>query len=213
MALKPCKSCKHQVDTKAKVCPSCGVSDPGVTAGQKILGFIFLIVIIFVAVKVCSGSGDETVSVKKSEPAAEKVVVKTLGITPRQYAERINLIIAQMKKPYQVDGSAVESGEVNDVLTASLGPYASLVAGVSKHTGEILDITLIGAGDGKPVSGLEIMLMATAALTAAVPDADYKEVISKLPAMTKGTPEIYGNVKLSVKQTDQLGIWFFASPL
>lgn len=211
MALKPCKSCKHQVDAKAKTCPNCGVSDPGVTTAQKILGFVLLIVIIFVAVKACSGGNEETSSTTQSKKV-EQVAVKTLGITPKQYADRINPIIAKFDKPYQVEGT-VEPGEVNDVFTANLGPYASLVGTVSKANGEIIDITLIGAGDGKPMSGLEIMMMASATLAAAAPTADYKEVFKKLPSMLDGTPEVYGNVKLSVKKNEQLGTWFFATPI
>lgn len=211
MALKPCKSCKHQVDAKAKTCPNCGVSDPGVTATQKFLGFVLLIVIIFVAVKVCSGGGEGTSSATQPKQV-EQVAVKTLGITPKQYAERINPIIAKLNKPYQVEGT-VEPGEVNDVFTANLGPYASLVGSVSKANGEIIDITLIGAGDGKPMSGLEIMMMASATLAAAAPTADYKEVFKRLPSMLDGTPEVYGNVKLSVKKSEQVGTWFFATPI
>lgn len=212
MALTPCKSCKHQVDTKAKTCPNCGVSEPGVTAMQKILGFLILIVIIIVAVKVCSGGSEKTTSTD-SPKKAEEIVVKTIGITPKQYAERVNANLASLNKTYRVDGGAVEPGEVNDVLTANLGPYASLVATVSKTKGEIIDVTLIGAGDGKPMSGLEIMMMASATLAAAAPEANYKEVFKKLPSMLDGNAEVYGGVKLHVKKSEQVGTWFFATPI
>lgn len=213
MALKPCKSCKHQIDAKAKTCPSCGVSNPGVTVFQQIMGFLILLVIIVIAVKACSGGNEKAASSEKTPLASEKVIVKTLGVTPKQYAERINSIIKKFDKPYSVDGGSVKSGDVNDVFSANIGPYTSLVASVSKENGQIQELTLIGAGDGKPLSGLEIMMMASAALAAAVPEADYKEVFKKLPSMLEGKPEIYGDVKLSVKSTDQVGTWFFASPL
>ncbi len=212
MALAPCKSCKHQIDTKAKTCPSCGVSEPGVTAAQKALGAFILLVIIFVGVKMCSGGSNKTAVVEK--PAQlEEIVVKTIGITPKQYAERVNANLASLNKPYRVDGAAVETGEVNDILSANLGPYASLVATVSKRSGEVIDVTLIGAGDGKPLSGLDIMMMASATLAAAAPSADYKEVFKKLPSMLDGGSEVYGNVKLSVKKSEQVGTWFFATPI
>ncbi|MBH3308907.1 hypothetical protein MXB02_10000 [Pseudomonas mosselii] len=69
MALKPCKSCKHQIDAKAKTCPNCGVSNPGVTAGQSLMGFVFLAFIIFVGVKMCSGGSDT----EKTEASAAKI--------------------------------------------------------------------------------------------------------------------------------------------
>ncbi|WP_336872642.1 hypothetical protein [Pseudomonas juntendi] len=212
MALKPCKSCKHQIDAKAKTCPSCGVSNPGVTAVQQFFGLILLLVIVVVVFKACvGGSNDDSISTSESKPARE--VVKTLGITPKQYASRINMILEKYEKPYRVSGADVAVGDVNDVFNAKLGPYASLVGVVSKTTGEIQDLTLIGAGDGKPISGIEIMMMASAALAAATPDADYREVFRKLPSMLEGKPEIYGSVKLSVKKTEQVGTWFFATPI
>lgn len=212
MALAPCKSCKHQIDTKAKTCPSCGVSEPGVTAGQKALGAFILLVIIFVSVKMCSSGSNKTAAVDKPVQV-EEVVVKTIGLTPKQYAERVNANLASLNKPYRVDGAAVETGEKMDVLTANLGPYASLVASVSKRSGEIIDVALIGAGDGKPVSGLEVMMMASATLAAAAPSADYKEVFKKLPSMLDGSTEVYGNVKMSVSQSEQIGLWFIATPI
>ncbi len=68
MALTPCKSCKHKVDTSAKVCPSCGVANPGVTAGQYVIGFLFLVGLIFIGVKMCSGGSDD-----KPQAAAQAV--------------------------------------------------------------------------------------------------------------------------------------------
>ncbi|NWB91624.1 hypothetical protein [Pseudomonas agarici] len=55
MTLKSCKSCKHQVDVSAKICPQCGVSNPGVTTGQTIIGMVILAVIIGVGFSMCSG--------------------------------------------------------------------------------------------------------------------------------------------------------------
>lgn len=142
-----------------------------------------------------------------------KIEIKTLGMTPAVYAERINPLLEKYEKPYRVDPTEITKGEVQDILKTSLGPYASLVAAVSKETGELVDVTLIGAGDGKPMSGIEIMLIASAALAAAAPDADYREVFKKLPEMLKGSEQTYGQVKLSVKSTDMMGIWFMAAPI
>jgi hypothetical protein len=59
MALKACKSCKHQVDTSAKTCPNCGVANPGVTAGQQVMGAVFLLIIIAVTFSMCSSKDDK----------------------------------------------------------------------------------------------------------------------------------------------------------
>lgn len=69
MALKPCKSCKHQVDTTAKTCPNCGVANPGVSVKEQLIGLVGLVVIIAVAFKACSGGDDQ----KEGATTAPKV--------------------------------------------------------------------------------------------------------------------------------------------
>lgn len=155
----------------------------------------------------------QTPSVAEQKPVVAKVEIKTLRMTPAAYADRINPMLEKFEKPYRVDPTEITQGEAQDILKTNLGPYASLVAAVSKETGELVDVTLIGAGDGKPMSGLEIMLIASAALAAAAPDADYREVFKKLPDMMKGSSQTYGQVKLSVKPTDMMGTWFMAAPI
>ena len=83
MALKPCKSCKHQVDSSAKTCPGCGVANPGVTRGQQIGGLVILAIIIAVTVSMCSG-GDKD---KPAEKAAQSVVPKSYSITKDDFQE------------------------------------------------------------------------------------------------------------------------------
>lgn len=83
MALKPCKSCKHTVDTTAKLCPSCGVKDPGVTVGQQVFGLVILLVIIAVTVSMCSGSGDN----KPAEKATQSAALPSYSITKDDYRE------------------------------------------------------------------------------------------------------------------------------
>ncbi|KJZ51996.1 zinc ribbon domain-containing protein [Pseudomonas marginalis] len=82
MALKPCKSCKHSVDASARVCPSCGVKNPGVTVGQHVLGLLILLVIIASAVTMCSG-GDKDKPADKA-PVAERPVQRS--VLPSAYA-------------------------------------------------------------------------------------------------------------------------------
>ncbi len=149
-----------------------------------------------------------------AQPEAEAAApAKTLGLNPDIYAERVNAVLQRLEKPYRVDTSDVTPGEVNDVLKAKLGPHAALVASISKGSGEIIDLTVIGSGDGSPASGLEIMMMASAALSAAAPDADFREVFKQIPAMMEGESKTYGPVKMGAKTMDQLGTWFFASPI
>jgi len=38
MAMTKCKECKAEVSTKAKKCPNCGVSSPGVSGKDMLAG-------------------------------------------------------------------------------------------------------------------------------------------------------------------------------
>ncbi|MCO7536500.1 hypothetical protein NJH24_17125 [Pseudomonas asiatica] len=195
----------------------------GSFAGCFMLFFLVGIAIEVGLIESTAPATSEMADVKKAETPevaevkAQKNVqadnVKSLHMTPAQFSERVNPLFEKFEKPYRVDPASITEGEVQDVLSVKLGPYASLIAGVSKQTGELLDVTMIGVGDGKPASGVEIMMLATAVLAAAAPDADHRDVFKGLPEMIDGSPKTYGQVKLSVKSTDMVGTWFMAAPI
>lgn len=74
MALKPCKSCKKEVDHTAKTCPHCGVKDPGVTSGQMFVGFVILAAIVGALVVSCGESEEE----KQAAEAADSACMQDL---------------------------------------------------------------------------------------------------------------------------------------
>lgn len=178
------------------------------------------IAVVFAGISVSTGIVESKAPEQVSGPSPEaqeveplKVDVKSLRMTPVAYAERINPLLEQFEKPYRVNPDEVTNGEVQDVINSKLGPFASLILTVSKDTGDVVDVMLIGVGDGKPSSGLEIMMIGTAALAAAAPGADYRDIFKQLPEMMRGSTETYGQVKLSIKTPDQMGTWFMAAPL
>lgn len=76
-ALIACKDCGEHVSKKAKSCPHCGVSSPGVTAQDMVAGWVVLIVIglvIFAIFAVGGKSPDAT-----SEAAAEVAEGRSAG--------------------------------------------------------------------------------------------------------------------------------------
>lgn len=95
MALKPCKSCKHNVDTSAKICPSCGVADPGVTFAQKLGGLVVLGLIIAVVVSMCSGESKD----KPVAKAAQSAAVPSYSITKDDFrntqARKVEVLLPQ----------------------------------------------------------------------------------------------------------------------
>lgn len=178
------------------------------------------IAVVIAGISVSTGIVKSKAPEQVSAPSPEaqeieplKIDVKSLRMTPAAYAERINPLLEQFEKPYRVNPDEVTNGEVQDVINSKLGPFASLILTVSKDTGDVVDVMLIGVGDGKPSSGLEIMMIGTAALAAAAPGADYRDIFKQLPEMMRGSTETYGQVKLSIKTPDQMGTWFMAAPL
>ncbi|WP_164707274.1 zinc ribbon domain-containing protein [Metapseudomonas otitidis] len=70
MALKPCRSCKHQIDSSAKTCPNCGVANPGISSKQQFIGFVGMVIVMVVMVKTCSGGdGQKDAATPKVDPA------------------------------------------------------------------------------------------------------------------------------------------------
>jgi hypothetical protein len=226
MAMIQCKECKQEVSSKAKTCPHCGIADPALTTAGKLTG-CGIIIVLFLGIAFGIGScmfdaPRETASTAQTIPAESTAVSqvpapaeeerKSLGVSPNAYANRINALLKKLERPYRVDPAQIVKGDVNDVLNSKLGKYTTLVAIVSKK-GEIIDVTVIGGGDGTPASGLEIMMLASAALTAAAPGAEFKEVFTGLPELMNGKTMTYGDVKLSAKRSEELGNWFFAEPI
>lgn len=95
MALTPCKSCKHKIDTSAKVCPSCGVADPGVTFVQKIGGFIVLVIIIAVAVSMCSGGNRDKSVEKVTQSAAPQAYSITKDDSQEGRPRKVQVLLAK----------------------------------------------------------------------------------------------------------------------
>lgn len=71
MAIIKCKECKKEVSSSAKICPHCGIKDPGVGALQMLIGFIVLAVIIAVLVSTCSE--DENSTTKQTNASVKSV--------------------------------------------------------------------------------------------------------------------------------------------
>lgn len=75
MAMTKCKECKKEVSTKAKVCPHCGVKDPGFNAKDAVKGFLFLLILVGMGYWYFSGDDDAVAK----EPAKAKVCAENDG--------------------------------------------------------------------------------------------------------------------------------------
>jgi len=75
MAITKCKECKKEVSSKAKVCPHCGVKDPGFNAMDAVKGLVFLAILGSIGYWYFSGDDDAAIK----EPAKAKVCAANDG--------------------------------------------------------------------------------------------------------------------------------------
>ena len=104
MALKPCKSCQHQIDTSAKTCPSCGVANPGVSASDSFKGLIGLAVIIAIVVAMCSGGDKESSATPQAAKASSAIPYSITKEEHRQgQPRRLEVMLQSRLSPAELE--------------------------------------------------------------------------------------------------------------
>lgn len=106
MAMTKCKECKKDVSTSAKVCPHCGVKNPGVKTWQ---GFIVLAVIIAIGWFFIGGDSKES-----DDKAAAKACTQTDG----ECLFKANLVDAVIGCKPLIEKNAKYEYEFTDGITA-----------------------------------------------------------------------------------------------
>jgi hypothetical protein len=69
MALVKCKECKADVSSFAKVCPKCGIKDPGTKWWHKLVGAVVLVFVIVFLLSRCSSGDNESVQAPEVDAA------------------------------------------------------------------------------------------------------------------------------------------------
>lgn len=151
------------------------------------------------------GAGTETAAT----PAARKDE-KTLGIPLDQYVRDFNAIGADLQLGVDAHVGEVTPGPVNDVVQISLDGHRKVIIALQRGTRIVKDVTLIGAGDGTPASGITLMASALVAAQAAVPASDRA-------AVGKAMGRLLGRMKTddeSAHETvDGRRVWMAMSPV
>lgn len=91
MALKPCKECKKEISTEAKVCPNCGKRNP--TAGNvpAVVWLLFAIVLIGTIVSLSSSNSPP------STPATPEQAARNLAARHASDSVRLRQAIASQQ--------------------------------------------------------------------------------------------------------------------
>lgn len=146
-------------------------------------------------------------------PAPPPTASKTFGFNDERYLERLEQALKTVDHKRAIEARPIQEGHVNDSRSIVLSPVVSVTLGLDKHSGHINAVTVIGVGDGTDVSGLEILMQASAALSAAVPGASVSEVMKHMPSLLEDKPVRFGNIRLSTMKMEALGTWFLAEPV
>lgn len=155
----------------------------------------------------------------EGSPVEEEAAEKNLDMTPDQYAKNFNAIMAKLKEPFRIKPH-VEKGESADTFKSALNDNLYVIGSISKTSGKLTSIVFMGAGDGTVESGANIIIVATGALTAAVPNGTTKTVGPVVGSLMsdfdqksgKSASKIFNDVKLWHTRSEQMGAWFGAEP-
>ncbi|PCE33928.1 hypothetical protein BZL54_02705 [Burkholderia ubonensis subsp. mesacidophila] len=142
-----------------------------------------------------------------------------MGVTPDQYAGQFDKLMKKMDLPFRARFTNKKSGSTVDSVRADFDERMGLIGRVSKKSGKLLEVTFIAGSDGTADTAANIILVAAAALTAAIPDTSVKSVSPKIMDMVTKYKEggdseerVLNGVKLYYLRSDQIGHWFGAKP-
>lgn len=151
------------------------------------------------------GAGAET-----AIASAARKDEKTLGIPLDQYVRDFNAIGADLQLGVDAHVGEVTPGPVNDVVQISLDEHRKVIIALQRGTRIVKDVTLIGAGDGTPASGITLMASALVAAQAAVPASDRA-------AVGKAIGRLLGRMKTDAESVHEtIGgrrVWMAMSPV
>lgn len=216
-----CKSCKQPVEADAKTCPACGEEYPAVNTRKQLKVIAIAGVVLLASYALLSDWNYTPAALQPifDETGPREAVYvdgaqikyrRTLGLTPKQYAERLNAKLKALGMPYVVDPENIDRGEAVDFFEAEIGPFVFLIGTMSNFGDQLYDLDIYATGDGNRSSGEEIQAIAAAALASTSPAVEEAEIIRRLPDMVfKEQPFRHGSVEFKAAMSP-LGISVFS---
>jgi len=237
MALMPCRECKRDVSTEAKACPHCGVKSPTKappSAKEGIAGLAILVLLAGVGISMCSRQDAESnpsasaptttpvASTKDSGTGLKEAPAATLGLTPKAYADRANAEFVKLgmdlRFPSRID---LLKGDSRNSFNVELAPFMHVIGMVDTASGEVMDVTLLGAGGQGTEAAATFLATAVVVSKAAVTDDGLAKKVGQQVgdfllnkrADQEVVTKVLGRVKLYHVRDPNMGIWFGAAAL
>jgi hypothetical protein len=104
MALTKCKECGKEVSKGAKLCPHCGIKNPGVKASDTLLGIVLIVFIIGVIGAITGGDEAQETQTQTAQQSAEEAAKEEA--LKKAFFENKESIISKAKG--QLDGGHYE---------------------------------------------------------------------------------------------------------
>jgi hypothetical protein len=145
-----------------------------------------------------------------------------LPCTPQDYAQRLNLLMAEATLPYRLpEKTMVLQGDLHDSMTLQLDNDNTLIVLVDKASQRVASITLIINGGPSADSDASVLLTTAAVAAAAIPGSSLNTltpVVAKLVSSYQNGADHAEQVidKLLLRYDrvpSQAGVWFWIEPV
>ncbi len=240
MAAIICPDCRKKVPTGATACPHCGRPFSrrelnALARGGRVraVGCAVLLLALLVAAGLrlfLGGSGGPAVSsapaptsaptpTRTPDASAYSTVTREplgLRLTPAEFVKAFNAAEGMLGiRGARIEGLRVETGEVSDTFRHSFDENVGLVGSVSKSTGRIIDLAVIGTPRTDKESS-EMVACCGITIKVFSPSLTKKERGELLLSLMNGRDgelnrdktRIVGDVRYHFSTSETVGIWF-----
>jgi hypothetical protein len=155
-----------------------------------------------------------------TEPT-EQPIPGTIGMTPEEFKAAFNKVSSNDSVNFKINELTVEEGEEQDTFTYALANDYGFTASINKADGSIREVILIGSQFESPDSVMNYFTAISTTIKATTPDLepeDIQKMFKTLGILGEGadltdvdTEVVRDNIKYSLRNTGQLGVWFTVS--
>ena len=157
MGMTACKSCGKQVASSAKICPSCGVSNPGIKTKDIIAAGLVVVIAVAFGVTECSQS--DTDKQPEKPPAAAQAAPAEPAIKPEMIVTLTKGTVACLSKDdlaeltiHVLNGEATKANAMDGCIMIPPGKKAKVLA-VEYNADPSLGIMEIVSADSASANG------------------------------------------------------------
>lgn len=158
----------------------------------------------------------------------EDVKDAEFDFTPEQFASLFNAASQSYEQRFRIGKVKIKDGDVNNIFRYDFSGRISFMAGVSKKTGRIVNMSTVMGGDGNSKQqGLDMMVMSMILTKATNPNLTNSEISEMVLGMIKEAPSLTADKKGVLEQPERtinniryilelghgIGYWWVIEPI